>query len=294
MPYPAYLLNPGDMFQVDVDHVLFATGQKKGEGSLDFPPIAPAPADPADEPDAGDAEPVASAAAPAEPSVARTERLNAGDVLRRLKQLNERARGMVVGAAGRAYSAKKKRAFRALIQDIKKAISSAGRQKKASEKARKGEGEGEGEDWQEEDDDDISNPVPALTAQLQAITLGDPAQAATAEQQDGAQDGAAEAAAAAPESVDSLTDEERAWFERLEAEENENPHDPTKRYHTPWQPRPYMSAFAFVPRYLEVNPTICAAVYLRHPVARQGEAEVPTPFPFNVNQLAFNWYLRRR
>ncbi|KAH6710542.1 hypothetical protein EV126DRAFT_515078, partial [Verticillium dahliae] len=34
--------------------------------------------------------------------------------------------------------------------------------------------------------------------------------------------------------------------------------------------------------------------YLRHPVARRGEAEVPTPFPIDQNQLAFNWYLRMR
>jgi hypothetical protein len=74
----------------------------------------------------------------------------------------------------------------------------------------------------------------------------------------------------------------------------ENPTDETKPYATPWRPRPYMSAFAFVPRYLEVNHKICSAVYLRHPVARPGLSEVPTPFPAEVQQLAFNWYLRRR
>jgi hypothetical protein len=54
-----------------------------------------------------------------------------------------------------------------------------------------------------------------------------------------------------------------------------------------------MSPFAFVPRYLEVNQNICAAVYLRHPVARPGLSEVPTPFSPTLSQLAFNWYLRR-
>jgi hypothetical protein len=70
--------------------------------------------------------------------------------------------------------------------------------------------------------------------------------------------------------------------------------DPAKPYATPWRPRPYMSAFAFIPRYLEVNQNICAAVYLRHPVARPGMSEVPSPFPQDTNQLAFNWYLKRR
>ncbi|KUJ17082.1 alpha-L RNA-binding motif-containing protein [Mollisia scopiformis] len=70
--------------------------------------------------------------------------------------------------------------------------------------------------------------------------------------------------------------------------------DPSKPYATPWRPRDFMSAFAFIPRYLEVSPKICSAVYLRHPVARPGLTEVPTPFPGEIQQLAFNWYLRRR
>ncbi|RDA95226.1 hypothetical protein CP533_1901 [Ophiocordyceps camponoti-saundersi (nom. inval.)] len=64
-------------------------------------------------------------------------------------------------------------------------------------------------------------------------------------------------------------------------------------YVMPWRPRPFMSAFCFIPRYLEVNPYICAAVYLRHPVARKGLAEVPTPFNYLTSQLAHNWYLER-
>lgn len=72
-----------------------------------------------------------------------------------------------------------------------------------------------------------------------------------------------------------------------------NPVDESKPYATPWRPRPYMSAFAFIPKYLEVNQNICAAVYLRHPVARKGSAEVPTPFSYLTSQLAHNWYLQR-
>lgn len=61
-----------------------------------------------------------------------------------------------------------------------------------------------------------------------------------------------------------------------------------------WTPKIYMSAFAFIPRYLEVNHSIMAAVYLRHPVCKPGFAEVPTPFHPETGQLTFNWYLRRR
>ena len=73
-----------------------------------------------------------------------------------------------------------------------------------------------------------------------------------------------------------------------------NPLDKTKPYHTPWRPRDFMPVFAFIPRYLEVNQNICSAVYLRHPVAKPGLGELPTPFHPETGQLTFNWYLRRR
>lgn len=73
-----------------------------------------------------------------------------------------------------------------------------------------------------------------------------------------------------------------------------NTADYNKPYATPWRPRDYMPAFAFIPRYLEVNQNICSAVYLRHPVCKPGLAEVPTPFSPETMQLAFNYYLRRR
>lgn len=97
------------------------------------------------------------------------------------------------------------------------------------------------------------------------------------------------AAAASTQTQEAILEQQL----RLLQEERENPVDESKPYATPWQPRPYMSAFAFIPRYLEVNHKICSAVYLRHPVARPGIAEVPSPFGAQTQQLAFNWYLRR-
>lgn len=73
-----------------------------------------------------------------------------------------------------------------------------------------------------------------------------------------------------------------------------NPIDYSKPYATPWRPRDYLPPFAFIPKYLEVNHNTCHAVYLRHPVARPGQTEVPSPFGPEVMQLAFNWFLRRR
>ena len=90
-----------------------------------------------------------------------------------------------------------------------------------------------------------------------------------------------------------LSNDEMRKLKALLLADEENPVDETKPYATPWAPRPFMAAFAFIPRYLEVNHDICAAVYLRHPVARKGRAEVPTPFSYLTNQLAHNWYLQR-
>lgn len=91
-----------------------------------------------------------------------------------------------------------------------------------------------------------------------------------------------------------LTDTEYSQLFAALQSMQENPVDESKPYATPWMPRDYMSAFAFIPRYLEVNHNICAAVYIRHPVARPGLAEVPTPFNEFINSSAYAWYLRRR
>lgn len=94
--------------------------------------------------------------------------------------------------------------------------------------------------------------------------------------------------------AESLTPAQMRVLRDALAQARENPIDSSKPYATPWRPREYMSPFAFVPNYLEVHQSICSAVYLRHPVARPGLAEVPTPFAPEPLGLAHNWYLRRR
>lgn len=92
---------------------------------------------------------------------------------------------------------------------------------------------------------------------------------------------------------DHLSKKELRELSRKMKADAGNPVDETKPYATPWRPRPFMKPFAFIPRYLEVNHNICAAIYMRHPVVRKGSAEVPTPFGFVTNQLAHNWYVER-
>jgi len=65
---------------------------------------------------------------------------------------------------------------------------------------------------------------------------------------------------------------------------------------TPFNLPDYASPFIFVPAYLEVSFPTCSTVYLRHPTARPGYSEIPTPFDADgeVVRLAWEWYSKVR
>ena len=269
MPYPSYLLNPGDMFQVDVDRVLYATGAPKTQSQIKAgrklhkahrrtrvvvaPPTRRsrtavlAPSTPA----AG-AESTAKTQVDIE-EVRKQRRLDMKQILTQVDDLMADKR--------RRVGAKRKIAVRALVRDVRKAMSTVSR-KSAKEL-----------------DDQLS----ALLSQLTIAKKGGAVESSAAKAKAEAE---AEAKAASPS-----PEEQQALREAI-TRARENPIDDSKSYATPWRPRPYMSAFAFIPRYLEVNHSICSAVYLRHPVARKGESEVPSPYGTVTQQLAFNWYVR--
>lgn len=94
--------------------------------------------------------------------------------------------------------------------------------------------------------------------------------------------------------ADSLNPAQMLVLRDALTQARENPIDASKPYATPWRPRDFISPFAFIPNYLEVHQKVCSAVYLRHPVARPGLGEVPTPFHSETLGLAHNWYLKRR
>lgn len=66
--------------------------------------------------------------------------------------------------------------------------------------------------------------------------------------------------------------------------------------HTPFHLPDYATPFIFVPAYLEVSFPTCSAVYLRHPTARPGYSEIPTPYDADgeVVRLAWEWYAKVR
>ncbi|KAK3985966.1 putative mitochondrial SSU ribosomal protein S4 precursor [Cladorrhinum sp. PSN332] len=277
MKYPGYMLNPGDLFQVNIDRVLTATGlpkppteakkqkalKEKAQARLEAQQAAAEETskDPASEKPKSSKSADKAAKEQAEP--VSPEEAKKREIAE-LKKLHEKAKWLISSSKGQ-LSAKHKIAIRSLQKQVKNAMSAAGTSSNSQDT------------------------VESLNTLLSSLELA-PADRKAEE----AAKAAAEAAAAEAEAYpDPVTEEEQEILRRLIDEEKTNPWDPSKPYMTPWRPRAYMAPFAFIPRYLEVNHKICAAVYLRHPVARPGKSEVPTPFPYETSQLAFNWYLRR-
>ncbi|EJD48052.1 alpha-L RNA-binding motif-containing protein [Auricularia subglabra TFB-10046 SS5] len=58
----------------------------------------------------------------------------------------------------------------------------------------------------------------------------------------------------------------------------------------------FAAPFIFVPAYLEVSYATCSVVYVRHPTARAGFSEIPTPYDADgeIMRLAWEWYANRR
>lgn len=65
---------------------------------------------------------------------------------------------------------------------------------------------------------------------------------------------------------------------------------------TPFVLPDYAAPFIFIPAYIEPSFATCSAVYVRHPTARPGYSEIPTPYDADgeVIRLAWEWYARRR
>jgi hypothetical protein len=65
---------------------------------------------------------------------------------------------------------------------------------------------------------------------------------------------------------------------------------------TPFHLPDYASPFIFVPAYLEVSFPTCSTIYLRHPSARPGYSEIPTPYDADgeIVRLAWEWYSKVR
>ncbi|RDB26832.1 37S ribosomal protein S4-like, mitochondrial [Hypsizygus marmoreus] len=65
---------------------------------------------------------------------------------------------------------------------------------------------------------------------------------------------------------------------------------------TPFYLPPYASPWLFIPAYIEPSFATCSAIYVRHPTARPGYSEIPTPYDADgeVVRFAWEWYVQRR
>jgi ribosomal protein S4 len=268
MRYPGYMLNPGDMFQVNPERVMYALGKtnttKPARSSTD-------------EDDNFATEPTEISKADFGPEpIEEAEREDDRTPKQILKSLIAQSKSLLESEKG-TLGGKRKQDLRAFAKSVRHTLSKANRETIYT--------------------DSLEAQFAEIQSQLRIQRgIGGEKVDALAEMTEAASpiDG--------PNTVNesdlsSLMDALRIMKENPNPDTLDTSADamPTTQNVFPgWQPRPYLSAFAFIPRYLEVNQTICAAVYLRHPVARPGLAEVPTPFPESVGTGAFGWYLRRR
>lgn len=298
MPYPGYLLNPGDLFQVEPDSVLFATGapkdmEQKRAGrqarksstrvnvTMDKFRAVRKEKRAAERAARAEKDAAAEAAGEVVKPRVRAEKPSLEDnlVLRTQRQTDAaellKQADLMFNNRRKPLSAKQKQELRALVKKVR---TYQGQCFKLSL------------DKLEKTRVEITEEWKAVRSHPRQQERWEKAQAKKAAKPKVVDSNAKPKVTYSEKIVKQLEEERKSRMEKITQEV----HDPTKPYATPWRPRPYMSAFAFIPRYLEVNHKICSAVYLRDPVARPGLTEVPTPFPAEIQQLAFTWYLRRR
>ncbi|KAL2131645.1 hypothetical protein VTI74DRAFT_4772 [Chaetomium olivicolor] len=267
MRHPGYLLNPGDMFQVDPERVMTATGAPKVRNKTQ----KALPDADAAEPAEGESEDAERAATDA--ANGATEEVNLEAVKKQhekfLKELKNCA--MHAMAKDTKMRATGKKRLRGYLKKIKLAMAKT---PKASAS-------------------EMTEAEAELTAIMENLNLS-PTEAVVKLTKLSDQERPRKFREDEKEEPTTRDEKAQNYLQYILARQRVNPVDESKPYATPWRPRDWMSPFAFIPRYLEVNQKICAAVYLRHPVARPGLSEVPTPFSPALSQLTFNWYLRRR
>ncbi|KAJ5745236.1 hypothetical protein N7520_010418 [Penicillium odoratum] len=282
MRHPSYLLNPGDLFQVDPERVMFATGAPKTK-------FERREARQLKQKDSENEE--ANAETETETKPETEEKQEKESTKDTLKALMAQAK-TIMSTDKDVLPAKRKQELRGFQKAVRRVLSRSETSTILT--------------------DSLESQFSELTLMLKATraekkskdnkkSKDQPAKEETTvvpKESEEAGNKLSEAFQKAAEGgeidASELSDEEFDVLRRALTQMRDNPIDHSKPYATPWRPREYMSAFAFIPRYLEVNQNICAAVYLRHPVARPGSAEVPTPFGESVSTPAYGWYLRRR
>lgn len=331
MVHPSYQLNPGDMFQVDVDKVMYGTGvQKAQQAHQRLRENLDARQKKAEQAYQNAVKKVSSSAATESAAEGETEGEKAdADADAEAAEGEAAASEDAVSLTPEAQWQLNNKALKFLLKDVKKILKNNPKDLTAKEKKQLRLFRADAKRFlshPEKSEGDAVELIEELQVQMKSHELLrdsfeklDLKESQAEGEAEGVQAAAAKEGEQQPElnterqvekGLEGLSEEQKTKAKQIMGDaqlsrdeirklarllqyDEENPIDDSKPYATPWRPRPYMSAFAFIPRYLEVNPNICAAVYLRHPVARKGMAEVPTPFSYLTSQLTHNWYLER-
>lgn len=323
MKYPGYLLNPGDLFQVDPERVLYATGAPKDRVERREGRLARRAATVTKSADDSETAATEDAKNEGSPPVEDTT-VESKDPRETLKSLLSQAK-TILAREKDVLPAKRKQEIRGFQRAVRSVLSRSASSTvltdnlesqftglmSALKVKRTSTPSANKEATQNASSSSSSSPSPSPSSSSPSTSPSSPssspsssstASTSTSETASGISEPLKEAfqkAAHDPSSLDEvdtaeLSDTEIEVLRRALQQLRDNPIDSQKPYATPWRPRDYMGAFAFIPRYLEVNQNICAAVYLRHPVARPGGSEVASPFGESVGTAAYTWYLRRR
>ncbi|KAM0449005.1 hypothetical protein ACHAO4_007961 [Trichoderma viride] len=332
MVHPSYQLNPGDLFQVDPEKVMYGTGvQKAQQGNSRLLANLEARQKKAEQAYQNAVKKTSDATAAAE---GETEGEKAESEATAAEGEAAEGESIVAEDAGsltpEAQWQLNNRALKFLLKDVKKILKNNPKDLTAKEKKQLRLFRADAKRFlsqPEKSEGNITELIDELQLQMKShelmresfekLSLKEnqtqpeaEAESASAAVEEGEQQSELSRERQVEKGLEGLSDEQKTKAKRIMGDaqlsreevrklarllqyDEENPIDDSKPYATPWRPRPYMSAFAFIPRYLEVNPNICAAVYLRHPVARKGMGEVPTPFSYLTSQLTHNWYLER-
>jgi ribosomal protein S4 len=272
MIHPGYLLNPGDMFSVDVDTVLWATGRRKGQKTEETTAYTEAK-EAAVELEASEENERNTVIETQEEEITEDEEsdLVIEDEADDTADIRERKASI--------------KAARRIIDDILKKVDPSPKQKQKLRDMRKQTRLLSKNVKSPESDKhitDFEHNLESLLTSIDRSISGPELESSSSSSLNSTEQ-------FADNKNGSFGDDHISTLAKIYSEVL-----PDKSYEQPWVPRDWMAPFAYVPRYLEVNYTVCSAVYIRHPVARPGMSEIPSPFNMETGSLAHNWYLRRR
>ena len=97
--------------------------------------------------------------------------------------------------------------------------------------------------------------------------------------------------ASTPVSEDAISQDAAA----APSEQTSEVSKPKKKKLTPFRLPKYASPWLFIPAYIEVSFKTCSGIYVRHPTARPGYSEIPTPYDADgtLIRYAWEWYVQR-